>query len=309
MPFFSCLPYRTFPTELLHRIIVQVIADSVHTICVSPENVDWEMNVFPTFCKVSYNFRALTLEIMKQAFRSQPTSEDISRHVTFDRCRRLFPPIAKQFERLRLFGNRLYRPTRSRSHFDPEADDALLIFGYSLFLSALDLRYNSIRAPSRDFQIAQEISISALSLSLAICPKVRPVGLADVLSDAMQNQMDLVQSGLDAVRTAETLDSLMKEWTEMEQYKSKDENVEVRKSENLAKIRDQIEELEKVYEAYAFIIESDSIFQTSELPNVLPVVKKLQEMEVDGQRLFAASVERLFERWTATPCFPTELDS
>ncbi|KAG5734878.1 hypothetical protein E4T56_gene7637 [Termitomyces sp. T112] len=287
-----CLPYRTFPTELLHRIIVQVIADSVHAICVSPENVDWEMNVFPTLCRVSHNFRALTLEIMTQAFRSQPTSADISS---------LFLPIAKQFERLRLFGNRLYRPTRSTSHFNPEKDDALLIYGYSLFLSTLDLRYSAIR-----FQMVQEISITTLSLSLAMCSKVMPIGLADVLSDAMRKQMNLLQSGLNAVRSAETLDYLMKEWTDMKECKSKEENVELRKSANLAKIREQIAELQEAYEAYAYIIESDSVFQTSELPSILSVLKKLQEMEVNGQCLFAASLEKLLERWHNTPCFPTE---
>ncbi|KAG5352549.1 hypothetical protein C0989_001767 [Termitomyces sp. Mn162] len=104
-----------------------------------------------------------------------------------------------------------------------------------------------------------------------------PIGLADVLSDAMRKQMNLLQSGLNAVRSAETLDYLMKEWTDMKECKSKEENVELRKSANLAKIREQIAELQEAYEAYAYIIESDSVFQTSEVNQTLwsPVYSEL----------------------------------
>ncbi|KAG6883874.1 hypothetical protein C0993_003204 [Termitomyces sp. T159_Od127] len=139
-----------------------------------------------------------------------------------------------------------------------------------------------------------------------MCPKVRPVGLADVLSDAMRKQMDLVQHGLNAVRAAETMDRLMNEWAELEGAKFREEDVELRKSENLAKIGEQITELEKAYEAYALIIDSDSVFQTSELPSILPIMRRLEQMEVDGRCRFATSLEKLLERWAATPCFPTE---
>ncbi|KAG6879354.1 hypothetical protein C0992_003398 [Termitomyces sp. T32_za158] len=98
----------------------------------------------------------------------------------------------------------------------------------------------------------------------------------------------------------------MKDWAELEGAQLKKEDVELRKSENLTDIGKRISELEKAYEAYALIIDSDSVFQTSELPSILPIIKKLQQMKVDGRCVFAASLEKLLERWTATPCFPTE---
>ncbi|KAG6835197.1 hypothetical protein H0H93_004000 [Arthromyces matolae] len=261
---------RPFPTELLHYVLVQLIAHSVHAICVSPENVDWEMNIFPTLCSVSYNFRAVAVDIMKQAFPSSatPSDSDVS------------------------------RPSRKTSHFVPEDNDGLLIFGYSLLLSALDLRINSIRAPSIEFQVAQEISISALSLSLTMCPKIEPVGLADVLSDAMREQMEFMKSGLKIVRSAASLNTLADAWGGRE-HDSELESVSQR-AEHLDKFSKQIDELEKAYEVYAEIIESDSLFKTSPLPGVLAVLSKLQALETDDlERIFASRMESLIQRWSA----------
>ncbi|KAG6853617.1 hypothetical protein C0991_002841 [Blastosporella zonata] len=146
--------------------------------------------------------------------------------------------------------------------------------------------------------MSQEVIISALSMSLMMCPQVQPSGLADVLSDAMRKQMDLVQTGLDTVCSAESLDQLMDECSKLKD--SKEEDAEVRRSANLAKISKGIEGLEESYNNYAHIIESDNIFRTSELPLVLSVIERLQELEVNGERCFAAGLEKLLERWTAT---------
>ncbi|KAG6826593.1 hypothetical protein H0H92_015210 [Tricholoma furcatifolium] len=299
MPLITRLSHRTIPAELLHRIIVQVVADSIHAICVYPGDVTWEMNVLPTFCRVSYAFREITLLLIKRAFQAKPEGGDISS---------IFPPIAQQFERLRLFGNRLHRPPGTSPHFEPQQSDALLIFGYSLFIAAIDLRFTSFDSHPCIFQNTQEIILSALATSLCICPQVQPVGLADVLSDTMRKQMDVVRSGLDAVCAAEKIEQLMETRKALEspepEPEEEDVDVELKKTENLSQIIEQVEQLLTAYSVYARIIELDDIFRASELPGIFPVIQKLNEFDFEGKHCFASDMEKLLQQWTATSTLP-----
>ncbi|KAF8063991.1 hypothetical protein FPV67DRAFT_1451238 [Lyophyllum atratum] len=281
------LSHRTIPNELLSRIILRVIANSVHAICIYPGDVEWEMNVLPTLCRVSYNFRAVTLELTRRAFQVSP-AEDISS---------IFPPIAKQLQRLRLFGLRLHRPSRYTSYFEPLADDSLLIYGYSLFLSAMDLRYNSVSCQPTVFQTTQEIIINALSMSLVMCPKVEPPGMAQVLSDAMCKQMVLVRSGLDIVQASVRLDHLIELRESLDN--SEEEDVEQKRFETRNHIVDEIEKIEVADKIYAEVIESDQIFMPAELPGVIPVIKKLRQVVVKdhGQKI-AKRLDSLLEKWS-----------
>ena len=56
------------PNELFDRIITFVIADSVHSICVSPGDTTWDMDVLPTLHQVSPLFRAISTEVVRKAF-------------------------------------------------------------------------------------------------------------------------------------------------------------------------------------------------------------------------------------------------
>ena len=56
------------PNELFDRIITFVIADSVHSICVSPGDTTWDMEVLPTLHQVSPLFRAISTEVVRKAF-------------------------------------------------------------------------------------------------------------------------------------------------------------------------------------------------------------------------------------------------
>ena len=56
------------PNELLHKVILWVLCDSVHSICVSTEETTWELSVIDTLSQVSPNFKAIAEEIAGKAF-------------------------------------------------------------------------------------------------------------------------------------------------------------------------------------------------------------------------------------------------
>lgn len=58
----------TLPNELLHKIILLVLCDSVHAICVSTDDTKWEQNVMETFHEVSPAFKAISTELAVKTF-------------------------------------------------------------------------------------------------------------------------------------------------------------------------------------------------------------------------------------------------
>ena len=56
------------PTELIYNIISWVLVDSIHSVCVSTGDVDWEKDVMNILCEVSPSFRAIAIEIVAKAF-------------------------------------------------------------------------------------------------------------------------------------------------------------------------------------------------------------------------------------------------
>lgn len=56
------------PNELLHKIILQLLCDSVHTLCVSPLDTTWEKNIMETLRQVSPEFKDIASEIAAKTF-------------------------------------------------------------------------------------------------------------------------------------------------------------------------------------------------------------------------------------------------
>ena len=56
------------PTELIYNIITWVLVNSIHSICVSTGDVNWEKDVMNILCEVSPSFRAIAIEIVSKAF-------------------------------------------------------------------------------------------------------------------------------------------------------------------------------------------------------------------------------------------------
>ena len=67
----------TLPAELIHNIISWVLVNSIHSICVSTEDVKWEKDIMNILCNVSPSFRAIAIEIVAKAFEiSRGTDSD-----------------------------------------------------------------------------------------------------------------------------------------------------------------------------------------------------------------------------------------
>jgi hypothetical protein len=58
------------PNELLHKILIGVLADSVHTICMSGHEsvLNWHYNVLSTLCSVCFSFQEIARDIAVKVF-------------------------------------------------------------------------------------------------------------------------------------------------------------------------------------------------------------------------------------------------
>ena len=70
----------TLPTELIYNIVLWVLVNSIHSICVSAGDVNWENDVMSVLCDVSPSFREIAIEIVAKAFElSRGTDEEEER--------------------------------------------------------------------------------------------------------------------------------------------------------------------------------------------------------------------------------------
>lgn len=65
------------PNELLHKVILWVLCDSVHSMCTSTGDTTWEKNTMSVLHQVSPAFKAISSELAGKAF-------DLSRDVRSD---------------------------------------------------------------------------------------------------------------------------------------------------------------------------------------------------------------------------------
>jgi hypothetical protein len=66
---------RHIPNELLHKILTRVIADSVHSVCISYIEESWNMDVFFTLSSVCFSFKEISTEVALKAFAITPPDE------------------------------------------------------------------------------------------------------------------------------------------------------------------------------------------------------------------------------------------
>lgn len=64
------------PNELLYNIILRVLVNSVHAICVSTGDVSWEKDVMNILCDISPAFRAIAIEVVAKAFGISVATDD-----------------------------------------------------------------------------------------------------------------------------------------------------------------------------------------------------------------------------------------
>ena len=56
------------PTELIYNVVSWVLINSIHSVCVSTGDINWDKDVMNILCDVSPSFRAIAIEIAAKAF-------------------------------------------------------------------------------------------------------------------------------------------------------------------------------------------------------------------------------------------------
>ncbi|RDB23542.1 hypothetical protein Hypma_009268 [Hypsizygus marmoreus] len=277
-------PKPTIPNELLYKIIIRVIADSIHSICLHPDDVEWEMDVVKTLCGVSFAFREIVTKLASKAFRVK----------LFDDASSGFPQIEKQFRGLRLLGTRLRRPRTYTSELEPCPDGSLLTLGYASFLAALNLRQNAIGVTVQVFLSTQKLILNVLTIALRLCASIKPPEIVDVLCDAIATEAELVRSGLVIVGGFMELNSLLDSLVSL-QSSATANDIEVIH----VRIHQELEKIENVYEIGPKSSVSKQGLNPAQLPGVLSTFKKLHAITLTVDE-YGTSVrlDVLVKRWS-----------
>ncbi|KAF8900497.1 hypothetical protein CPB84DRAFT_1035813 [Gymnopilus junonius] len=182
------------PNELLYKVILLVISDSVHAICVSAEDTTWETNVLDTLVRFLLSSR-------RSRARLQPG------HLIFLRVsRKTTRLIAYCAQNLRL-------PTPTRNEAQASLgmgrrvlrDNSLLNLFLSIWLCSISelyvLRRNSNRSPREVFESTHKVILSALGQSEALCDRVSPVEMSFRLKTSIEQEFELARHGLTLVQS------------------------------------------------------------------------------------------------------------
>jgi hypothetical protein len=62
--------HASLPSELLHKIIMNVLTESIHAICVSPDFSSWDMDVVWILAGTSFKWKEIVRDILAAAFPS-----------------------------------------------------------------------------------------------------------------------------------------------------------------------------------------------------------------------------------------------
>ena len=63
---------KQVPNELIHKILIAILAECVHSVCMSPDVAFWEVNVTATISSVSFAFNEIMKEVSTKAFAISP---------------------------------------------------------------------------------------------------------------------------------------------------------------------------------------------------------------------------------------------
>ncbi|KAF8153923.1 hypothetical protein B0H34DRAFT_719590 [Crassisporium funariophilum] len=182
------------PNELLYKVILWAISDSVHSICVTTENADWSMSVVDILCAVSPAFNAISCEVAGKAFDIPPEVRDDESS--------LLLALRKIFAYLHRLGRRLRDPSQweSVSFQNIDCSVSSYVFAYALYLSCISLRRNASRSPRDVFESTHMVILSALTQSEALCDRVIPIDVTSLIRGRIQNELELARLGLVLVK-------------------------------------------------------------------------------------------------------------
>ncbi|KAF9001663.1 hypothetical protein BDQ17DRAFT_1426329 [Cyathus striatus] len=192
---------RNLPEELWDMIIVEVFHNSVHTVCTSSDDVQWELNILETLSGVSKSFKAIATEVACKALIS---AEEVKKYPTSS----FVPEMRKIMAYLRTLGTRLRRHPSDWEDINAHTFDspaALLVVGYALYVSSVTLRRNSMGSRLGIFVSTYHVTNSALTQSLSLCDHVSPKGMSSKLRHEIQEELLIAQSTHDVVQTTQEL--------------------------------------------------------------------------------------------------------
>jgi hypothetical protein len=69
------------------------------------------------------------------------------------------------------------------------------MYGYSLLVVGMDLRYNAVTSVPDTYDISCSTILEALRIAMESCRRVEPQEMAEVLRDAVVNEWELIHHG------------------------------------------------------------------------------------------------------------------
>jgi hypothetical protein len=261
------------PNELLHKIMLLVITDSVHSICLSSGDSTWEKNIMDTFYQVSPAFKAITGELAAKAF-------DIPKLIRED-DQRLLHELRLIFNYLAHVGERLRDPTEWGFSFRTiDCKASSFVFGYALYLSCISLRRNASRSPRDVFESTHKVILSALTQSEALCDRVYPVEVTHLLRQSIHQEFELAHNGLVLVRSFSELDEYANSMLVLQPSEKEDGSGPVTAVRSL--IHGSLNKIEAVYSNYTAALpdaSSPTDPRIHELPGVLVALRKVSALK------------------------------
>lgn len=182
------------PNELLYKVILLVLSESVHSICVSPEDTTWEKTLMETLSHVSLSFKAISSEIACKAF-------EIPRYVRQDDAS-LLHSLRQIFIYLSQLGTRLRHPSEwgNVSFQSIDCSTSPFVFGYVLYLNCISLRRHAGRSPRDIFESTHKVILTALAQSETLCGRVLPAEMVHKLRASVEEETNLARHGLTLVQ-------------------------------------------------------------------------------------------------------------
>ncbi|PPR00808.1 hypothetical protein CVT26_012449 [Gymnopilus dilepis] len=183
------------PNELLYKVILLALSESVHSICLSPEDTTWEKNVMETLGHVSLSFKAISSEIACKVF-------EIPQYMRRDDAS-LLRSVRQIFIYLSQLGTRLRHPSEwgNVSFQTIDCSTSPFVFGYVLYLNCISLRRHAGRSPRDVFESTHKVALTALAQSETLCKLVLPREMVHRLRASVDAETDLAKHGLILVQS------------------------------------------------------------------------------------------------------------
>jgi len=282
---------QALPTELIYNIVLWVLVNSIHSICMSSGDVDWENHVMNVLCDVSPSFREIALDIVAKAFNfSRGTDEEEER---------LLATMPQIFGRLRQLGMRL----RGGHPLSPSLGMTQLPYmnAYSSYIASVTLRRtaSSPLVDFHNFETAFETVLYVLGYSETLCNRVLPVHMTDLIHDKIQDEIQYALAGLGIVRIFRDLNKHAESMIVLLSSREKDGPGPLAAVRSL--IHKSLLKFEAVCGGYPCHLAGNTPSQDPriyKLPGVLPALRKIYSLRFEEDEYnLSERIQKLVDLW------------